>query len=151
VIDLDNSLVSVGRVWGKPRRRKPSAAGRWARRRLNPEFVIAERLRRAMRKKRNGARIGDTLRRALVRGGTTGLCEFLGYTIADLATHLERQFAPGMSWAEFRAARIEIDHIRPLALFDLANADELRAAWALSNLQPLWAKDNREKAARFPA
>jgi hypothetical protein len=43
-----------------------------------------------------------------------------------------------------------IDHIVPLASFTFSSADdpEFRAAWALTNLRPLWAADNMRKHAR---
>ena len=43
-----------------------------------------------------------------------------------------------------------IDHIVPLASFVIAGPDdpELRRAWALTNLRPLWAKDNMRKGAK---
>ena len=72
----------------------------------------------------------------------------MGYTVAELRVHLERQFKRGMTWDRFCAGEIHIDHIRPLSSFDLSNPDELRAAWALPNLRPLWAKDNWAKAGR---
>jgi hypothetical protein len=53
-----------------------------------------------------------------------------------------------MSWRAFTVARIHIDHIVPLSSFDVDNPGELKAAWALSNLRPMWAKDNVEKADR---
>src|SRR3546814_6097044 len=36
----------------------------------------------------------------------------VGYTVADLMAHLERQFLPGMSWDN--RGEWHIDHIRPL-------------------------------------
>lgn len=72
----------------------------------------------------------------------------LGFTVHDLMQHLERQFLPGMSWDN--RGEWHIDHIRPLNGFNFsAPADpEFREAWALTNLRPLWAKDNISKSAR---
>jgi hypothetical protein len=34
----------------------------------------------------------------------------------------------------------------PISSFDLSNPDELRSAWAITNLRPLWARDNLIKS-----
>ncbi|WP_066922706.1 hypothetical protein [Methylobacterium sp. CCH5-D2] len=117
--------------------------------RLDPDYCIRQRLRAAFRRKRQGIKLGDLLRCAIKRAGRSPRAEaFLGYTVPDLRRHLDRQFRDGMDWARFCAGEIHIDHILPLAGFDLADPDELRAAWALPNLRPAWAVDNRTKAAR---
>lgn len=67
--------------------------------------------------------------------------EILGYTVEDLARHLERQFVIGMSWDNRNAW--DIDHIVPLASFK----DDPMAAWAITNLRPLWKSLNNEKRA----
>lgn len=66
----------------------------------------------------------------------------VGYTVDDLRGHLERQFRNGMSWENY--GKWHIDHIRPVSSFSFSSPDhaEFRACWALSNLQPLWARDN---------
>jgi len=42
-----------------------------------------------------------------------------------------------------------IDHIQPLSAFDIYNLEELKNACHYSNLQPLWAEENRLKGIRF--
>jgi hypothetical protein len=71
----------------------------------------------------------------------------LGYTVDDLRTHLERQFARGMSWDNY--GKWHVDHIRPVATFNFKTVDDpdFRACWALTNLRPLWRLDNLKKAA----
>lgn len=73
----------------------------------------------------------------------------LGYSSADLVAHLEAQFLPGMSWANY--GRWHVDHKRPCASFDLSDALQFAECWALSNLQPLWAADNIAKGASHGA
>lgn len=114
---------------------------------LDSEFNIKQRLRAAMRRKRQGYKMGDLIRAALNRRGSAPKFEdFAGYTAQQLRSHLEAQFTKGMDWERFRLGEIHIDHIVPLSSFDLANPDELRRAWAMTNLRPLWAKDNLNKS-----
>lgn len=75
----------------------------------------------------------------------------LGFTLADLMAHLEAQFLPGMTWDN--RGEWHIDHIRPLCSFSFQTPDDpqFREAWALTNLQPLWAADNLRKGGRWAA
>lgn len=74
-----------------------------------------------------------------------------GYSAETLLAHLERQFLPGMTWANYGrgAGRWHIDHILPRTHFSFKSADdaEFKACWALSNLRPLWGVDNIRKHA----
>jgi len=73
--------------------------------------------------------------------------ELLGYSIAKLKEHLERQFLAGMSWANY--GEWHVDHILPVSGFEFTSPDDddFRACWALTNLRPLWAADNIRKSA----
>lgn len=116
--------------------------------RSDPEFRLKQLLRNYERKAERG-RYGEALRIALKAGQTrASALEACGYTVEQLRRHLERQFKRGMNWSRFASGDIHIDHIVPLASFDLKDSAEFRAAWSLSNLRPLWAKDNRHKAAK---
>ena len=42
-----------------------------------------------------------------------------------------------------------IDHILPVASFNINNEDELYACFSWRNLQPLWAKDNLQKGDKY--
>lgn len=66
----------------------------------------------------------------------------LGYSRDELMQHLERQFLRGMTWDNY--GEWHIDHIVPLSSFSITDSrsPELAAAWALTNLRPLWARDN---------
>lgn len=74
--------------------------------------------------------------------------DLLGYTMEDLKTHLEKQFTGGMSWDNF--GEWHVDHIVPLSSFAITSelCPGLQAAWALSNLRPLWAIENYQKSAK---
>lgn len=71
----------------------------------------------------------------------------LGCSIIELRQYLESKFQPGMTWDNY--GQWHIDHIRPLASFNLLNTDELQKACHFSNLQPLWAEENIKKHAKY--
>lgn len=73
--------------------------------------------------------------------------EVLGYSPQQLREHLEPLFQRGMSWGNYGAWHV--DHIRPLSTFDLATVEGIRLANSLHNLQPLWAKKNLQKSAKW--
>lgn len=72
----------------------------------------------------------------------------VGYTLADLVRHLERQFTHGMSWENM--GYWHIDHIIPKSSFNYEDDtdEEFGACWALTNLRPLWADENQKKHAK---
>jgi hypothetical protein len=58
--------------------------------------------------------------------------------------HIASQFRDGMTWENH--GQWEIDHIKPVASFNLVEVDEQRKAFHFTNLQPLWKSENRRKA-----
>ncbi len=90
--------------------------------------------------------MGSHIRKSL-RGNKNGSpWELLvGYTVTDLKKHLQRQFGPGMSWNNY--GEWHIDHIIPINAFNFNSSDDMdfKRCWALKNLQPLWAHENRIK------
>lgn len=66
----------------------------------------------------------------------------IGYSFAELKDHLEKQFVYGMSWENM--GEWHVDHIIPLSSFTISGADdpEIKRAWGMPNLRPLWAKAN---------
>lgn len=107
------------------------------RRATDPEFRLRHNIR---------SRIGMALRGKRKSGSAIAL---LGCTVEDAKRHIEAQFLPGMSWENW--GEWHVDHIRPLASFDLADPDQLARACHFTNLQPLWALDNLTKGARHAA
>ncbi len=73
--------------------------------------------------------------------------EAIGCSAAELMTHLERQFKPGMSRENY--GEWHVDHKRPLASFDLSDPEQFKTAWHYTNLQPLWAAENLAKGATW--
>lgn len=142
----------LDRRWqaNNPERAKELKALRWARWRAKEgnEERLKESRRVAMRKPER--RIARSLW-GVLRGQKQGArwTELLGYGEAELRTHLERQFVRGMSWANY--GEWHIDHILPLTSFTFSGErddPEIRRAWALTNLRPLWAIDNMRKNRR---
>jgi hypothetical protein len=74
--------------------------------------------------------------------------ELVGTTMDGLRKHLESTFKPGMSWDEVGKG-LHIDHITPLAQFDLTDPEQQKVAFHYSNLQVLIAQENWSKGARL--
>lgn len=86
------------------------------------------------------------LRMAVRRGQKAGSAvRDLGCSIEELRKRLEVQFRPGMTWENWSRTGWHIDHIRPLASFDLTDRTQLLQACHYTNLQPLWAEENLKK------
>ena len=102
----------------------------------NPDYIVRDRVSRSIRKALKSDK------------GNASVTDVIGYSIHDLKSHLERQFLRGMSWGNM--GEWHIDHIIPLSSFNFSspNDPEIRRAWALSNLRPLWARDNMMKHAK---
>lgn len=71
--------------------------------------------------------------------------QMIGCTPIFLRDHLEKQFLPGMSWANY--GQWHVDHIRPCASFDLRLHFNRMRCFHWTNLQPLWGQDNFAKGA----
>lgn len=75
----------------------------------------------------------------------------LGCSVDELKKHLESQFYESdegvpMSWNNYGRGGWELDHIKPLSLFDLSNPEQLKLACHYSNLAPAWVSHNRAKS-----
>lgn len=117
-------------------RRKESERQR-RRRASDPAFLL---------KCRMSARLSAMLRGKAGRS----TAELLGYTAAELKAHIERQFTRGMTWDKVLGGEIHIDHIVPVSAFSIREVgdQDFSACWSLSNLRPMWARDNRRKGAK---
>lgn len=74
--------------------------------------------------------------------------ELLGCSIEEFKIHLEKQFNENMNW-DNRGSYWEIDHIKPIALFDLTNPEQQRECFYYTNLQPLEKITNRIKSSKY--
>ena len=70
----------------------------------------------------------------------------LGCSIDELKSYLESKFSSGMTWDNWALDGWHIDHIKPLASFNLTDRNQLLEACNYMNLQPLWATDNLIKS-----
>lgn len=109
------------------------------RRRADPAYCLARSVRNRVYNAlvlspRHTGRRGSTL-------------ELLGCTAEHYQAYLAGLFQPGMSWQNY--GEWHIDHVRPLASFDLSDPAQQRAAFHFSNTQPLWAKENLAKSDRW--
>ncbi len=73
--------------------------------------------------------------------------QLLGCSLEEFVQHIENQFKSGMSWNNY--SEWEIDHVKPLSLFNLADGGQLREAMSLINIQPLWRSENRRKSNKY--
>ena len=91
------------------------------------------------------------LKQRLIGKNKKSTFDILGYTVDELKTHLESLFLPNMAWNNYGKNGWEIDHITPDSLFKYNSFEDedFKKSWALSNLQPMWASDNRRKGNRI--
>lgn len=103
---------------------------------LNAQAIQTKLIRKLRRYFEKAFHVGSKSKRAQ---------ELIGCTIVELRLHLEKQFRPGMTWDNHNYHGWHIDHIKPLAYFDLSDPEQQNQAFHYSNLQPLWAKENISK------
>lgn len=105
------------------------------RRKTDPLFAIKVQL---------GNRLGDAVRNGQKAG--SGVRD-LGCSIEELKSHLESKFRDGMTWENrgHGKGKWNIDHIIPLAAFDLTQRQHVVLACNYLNLQPLWHEENMSK------
>lgn len=124
-----------------------------ARREKDPEGRKKINAQRKQRKREDlqfklGVNLRGRLGAAVKNNSKTGSAvQDLGCSIEELKTHLESKFQPGMEWGNWGKGKNKwnIDHIMPLAAFDLTNRQHVVLACNYLNLQPLWFQDNLEK------
>jgi len=83
--------------------------------------------------------------RKIVRLESHSFNSLIGCTGKQLKQYIEAQFKRGMTWENY-GSFWHIDHIQPLASFNLADRNHLILACNWMNLRPLPAKDNMEKS-----
>jgi hypothetical protein len=79
--------------------------------------------------------------------------DLVGCSIDGLRSYLEARFKPGMTWENWGkgVGKWHIDHVKPLAGFDLTSVEQQKEAFHFTNLQPLWSEENWTKGDRDPS
>ena len=70
--------------------------------------------------------------------------EILGIDVDSYKKWIELQFTPEMNWEN-----IEIDHVKPICLFDVTEDDEAKEAFCWKSTQPLLNQDHQKKCTKF--
>ncbi len=104
----------------------------------DPQFKLAYNIRRRLQTALNCRQGGK-------RGGSA--VRDLGCSLAEFRVYIEEKFQPGMSWNNW--GEWHLDHIIPLAIFDLTKLGQFREACHYTNYQPLWAHDNLVKNTKW--
>jgi hypothetical protein len=73
--------------------------------------------------------------------------ELLGCNLLEFELYLLDKLTDGMTFDNY--GEWEIDHIKPISLFNLDNDKELFECCNFKNLQPLWKKDNILKSNQY--
>ena len=68
--------------------------------------------------------------------------EILG--IDTYRKRIEYQFTPQMNWL-----KIEIDHVKPICMFEVSKDEELKEPFSCKNTQPLLEHDHQQKGTKF--
>lgn len=143
----EKARASAARYYAENREKVFDKCRRWAAE--NREHINAkQRARNATAEGKIEVALRNASKRIKLYKGSRPGCsiELLGCTVAEARAHIEAQFAPGMTWENH--GEWEIDHIKPIAGFDLTDPEQVRACAHYTNLQPLWMADNRSKGAR---
>lgn len=90
------------------------------------------------------SRLRNGLNRMLFQGKNGPTAKDVGCTAAELRIHLSRLFADGMAWENYGIVW-ELDHIRPLASFDLTDRQQYLEAAHFTNVRPLSLYANRAR------
>ena len=70
--------------------------------------------------------------------------DFLGIDINIYKRWIEWQFTPEMNWSN-----TEVDHAKPICMFDVSNDEELKEAFNWKNTQPSLKQDHLQKGIKF--
>lgn len=73
---------------------------------------------------------------------------YLGCTAQQAVVYLEQKFDRGMTWDNY-GTHWHIDHVIPISSYDLSKEEDRLKAFHYTNLQPLSAKKNMRKGAKW--
>ncbi len=126
------------RYLDKPEARVVREKRRKERLATDPQFAIATSLR---------SRLKAAIQRGFVDKKGSAVSD-LGMTLPEFKAYCEAHpnWQPDWTWAGLGTV-FQLDHIKPLGLFDLTDAAQLKKAVHYTNLQPLSVADHKVKTA----
>lgn len=69
----------------------------------------------------------------------------IGAPIEIVRKYIENQFKKGMNWGNHGLHGWHVDHVKPVATFDLTDEKAQKECFHYTNLRPLWAKENLDR------
>ena len=118
-----------------------------------PEAVAKQRLRNQLKKNNIQWRLAHRFRNytkaslCKVRFGNS-VISLLGCSVPFFRQWLENRFLPGMTWENY-GSEWHVDHIIPIAEFDLTKKKDAHQCFNFSNMRPLWKADNLAKGRKI--
>jgi hypothetical protein len=81
--------------------------------------------------------------------GSVKSADLIGCTLEELKQYIGSMFKPGMNWENYGSVW-HVDHIMPIASFELSDIEQIKRCFHYTNLQPLFAVDNLKKNKTIP-
>jgi len=130
---------------------KQYAKENWLKKKTDPIYQEKHREYQREYKKKKRLEIGYRLKENLrayfyqtITNKTNSVFKYLGCSIEEFKIYLEQQFDKDMNWGNY-GKYWEIDHIKPIEIFNFENEIEIYECWNYQNLQPLTINENRTK------
>ena len=91
--------------------------------------------------------INYSLRRSNIKREGKSWRKLLDYSAEELINRLNDTIPEGYTWNDFLEGKLDIDHIKPVMLFNFnsPNDNEFKKCWSLNNLRLLSVSDNRSR------
>lgn len=159
LVTVEEKKIRQRLAYDKWRRANPekakAATKRWIRENAEKNRATARARRNRRRKAEPGFKLkhvlGCRLRKVMKRTSAkkcAGTLRLLGCSVEQFRSYLESQFKPGMTWENYGSVW-HIDHIKPCAKFNLLDPEQQRLCFHWSNMQPLFALENRHKSDKY--
>ena len=73
--------------------------------------------------------------------------QLIGCDKDTLKEHLSKQFTDEMNFDNY--GDWEVDHVKPISLYDMCKIEDILKCFNYKNLQPLWSEDNKKKYNKY--
>lgn len=109
---------------------------------MTNEIKIADRIRTLIR---------NSIRYKAIKRKSSKTSILLGCDIESFKKYLENNFEKGMSWENYGNGinKWNIDHTKPISLFNLNIFEQQKIAFNYKNCKPMWSIDNFKKNNKF--